>query len=135
MLGNDTHLELERNRAATPPATPICPASAGRASWEGRSRQLNDLNAERDQALEDQHARRTRDRHLSDMSIWDTHRSWNPLTNLLQPDIGLAFARSLVRMIKQGGDLPRWPLASGYTGCMIGGRVFPVCTPLSAVYP
>ena len=75
------------------------------------------------------------DRHLSDMSIWDTHRSWNPLTNLLQPDIGLAFARSLVRMIKQGGDLPRWPLASGYTGCMIGGRVFPVCTPLSAVYP
>jgi hypothetical protein len=44
------------------------------------------------------------------------HRCWNPLTNLLQPDIGLAYARSLVRMLQGGGDLPRWPLANGYTG-------------------
>lgn len=62
------------------------------------------------------------DRHLSDMSIWDTHRCWNPLANLLQPDIGLAYARSLVRMIQAGGDLPRWPLANGYTGCMVSNH-------------
>lgn len=23
-------------------------------------------------------------------------------------------------MYEQGGDLPRWPLANGYTGCMFG---------------
>ena len=36
------------------------------------------------------------DRQLSDMSIWDTHRSWNPLMVWLQPDIATAVARSLV---------------------------------------
>ena len=38
-----------------------------------------------------------KDRQLSDMSIWDTHRSWNPLMVWLQPDIATAVARSLVR--------------------------------------
>jgi predicted alpha-1,2-mannosidase len=62
------------------------------------------------------------DLQLSDMSIWDTHRSWNPLMTLLQPDIATAVARSLVRMTNEGGAIPRWPLAHGYTACMIGNH-------------
>jgi putative alpha-1,2-mannosidase len=56
------------------------------------------------------------------MSIWDTHRSWNPLMVLVQPDIATAVARSLVRMTKEGGTVPRWPLAHGFTGCMVGNH-------------
>ena len=62
------------------------------------------------------------DRQLSDMSIWDTHRAWNPLMVLLQPDIATAVARSLVRMTQEGSSVPRWPLAHGFTGCMIGNH-------------
>ena len=62
------------------------------------------------------------DRMLSDMSIWDTHRTWNPLMVLTQPDIATAVVRSLVRMTDEGGALPRWPLAHGYTHCMIGNH-------------
>ena len=34
---------------------------------------------------------------------------------LMQPDIALAVARSLVRMTREGGVVPRWPLGHGYT--------------------
>ena len=64
----------------------------------------------------------TGDRQLSDMSIWDTHRSWNPLMVLTQPDIAIAVVRSLARMTVEGGTVPRWPLAHGFTGCMIGNH-------------
>eukprot|EP01052_Picozoa_sp_SAG31_P014796 SAG31_NODE_931_length_10914_cov_5.629589_6_plen_366_part_00 len=41
---------------------------------------------------------------------------------LTQPDIATAVVRSLARMYQQGGSVPRWPLAHGYTGCMIGNH-------------
>lgn len=60
------------------------------------------------------------------MSLWDTHRTLNPWLTLVQPDVSLDIARSLVRMAEQGGDMPRWPLAHGFTGCMIGNHGFQV---------
>ncbi|XP_062519255.1 uncharacterized glycosidase Rv0584-like [Corticium candelabrum] len=58
--------------------------------------------------------------HYTDMSIWDIHRSQIPLLNMLRPDISSQVAQSLVRMYRDGGDLPRWPIANVYSGCMIG---------------
>ncbi len=43
-----------------------------------------------------------------------------PLLNLLMPDVGRDIVRTLVNMYKDGGDLPRWPIANVYSGCMIG---------------
>jgi putative alpha-1,2-mannosidase len=72
---------------------------------------------------------------LTDMSIWDTHRTQFPWLTLIRPDISLDIVKSLILMYQQGGDLPRWPLANGfflenfyefynallgYTNCMIG---------------
>ncbi|ETO27916.1 alpha-1,2-mannosidase, partial [Reticulomyxa filosa] len=58
--------------------------------------------------------------YYTDMSLWDVHRTQYPLLTLLRPDVMADISQSLVEMYKQGGDLPRWPLANGYTGCMIG---------------
>lgn len=54
----------------------------------------------------------------SDMSIWDTHRTQFPLLALVLPDVMSDIVNSLVLMFQQGGDLPRWPMANGYTGTM-----------------
>jgi predicted alpha-1,2-mannosidase len=62
------------------------------------------------------------DVYMSDMSIWDIHRTELPLLNLLQPRQGLAVVSSLALMASEGGDIPRWPLADVYTGCMIGNH-------------
>jgi predicted alpha-1,2-mannosidase len=59
-------------------------------------------------------------RYLSDFSLWDTYRTVHPWYALVQPDIQRDCARSLVRMVEDGGALPRWPLGHGYTGGMVG---------------
>ena len=46
--------------------------------------------------------------YMSDMSIWDIHRTQLPLLNLLQPQQGLAVITSLWKMATEGGDIPRW---------------------------
>ena len=58
--------------------------------------------------------------YYSDFSLWDTYRTLHPLLVLLQPDIQKDMVRSLISMSKDGGYLPRWPLATGYTGTMVG---------------
>jgi putative alpha-1,2-mannosidase len=58
----------------------------------------------------------------SDMSLWDTHRSLNPMLVLLAPDVAADITESLVTMANQGGALPRWPMANGYTECMISSH-------------
>ena len=58
--------------------------------------------------------------YYSDMSLWDTFRTFHPLLVLVDPIRERDMVRSLVKMYEQGGDIPRWPLAMGYTGCMIG---------------
>ena len=58
--------------------------------------------------------------YYTDMSIWDTHRTQVAWVALVQPQIQQDVVRSLVLMFQQGGDLPRWPMAYGYTSAMIG---------------
>lgn len=60
--------------------------------------------------------------YQSDMSIWDTHRSQAPWLILAAPERARDVARSLVQIAKDGGDVPRWPLANVYTNCMSGSH-------------
>lgn len=59
-------------------------------------------------------------RYVSDLSLWDTYRTTHPWYALVHPDAQRDVAASLVRMAEDGGSLPRWPMAHGYTGGMIG---------------
>ena len=58
--------------------------------------------------------------YYTDLSLWDTFRSEHPLLVLLYPEYQTAFLRSLTRMARDGGYMPRWPLGTGYTGGMLG---------------
>jgi predicted alpha-1,2-mannosidase len=60
--------------------------------------------------------------YYSDFSLWDTYRTAHPLFALLTPAIQEDFNRSLVRMLDDGGHLPRWPLAHGNTWAMVGNH-------------
>lgn len=53
-------------------------------------------------------------------SLWDTFRALHPLMSILDPDITNVWIRSLLQKYKEGGMLPKWPLASNYTGTMVG---------------
>ena len=58
---------------------------------------------------------------LSDLSLWDTHRSQAPLMALIAPKLLADAAASLIAMGLQGEKgMPRWPFANLYTGDMIG---------------
>jgi len=61
-------------------------------------------------------------RYMSDMSLWDVHRSQMPWLNLVAPDVANDVIRSLLTMAAQGGHLPRWPMANVYTNCMSGSH-------------
>jgi predicted alpha-1,2-mannosidase len=58
--------------------------------------------------------------YYTDLSLWDTFRTQHPLLTLLYPEYQTNFLRSLARMAKDGGYMPRWPLGTGYTGGMLG---------------
>lgn len=53
-------------------------------------------------------------------SLWDTFRALHPLFTILEPERDAAMIRSLVDKYEVGGILPKWALASNYTGTMIG---------------
>ncbi|GAA3774895.1 GH92 family glycosyl hydrolase [Plantactinospora mayteni] len=53
-------------------------------------------------------------------SGWDTYRSQAALVALLDPVVAADQAQSLVNMAEQGGFLPKWPVANGYTQVMAG---------------
>ncbi len=55
-------------------------------------------------------------------SLWDTHRALHPLFTILQPDYNQELIRALLRKYDEGGILPKWGLASNYTGTMIGSH-------------
>lgn len=58
---------------------------------------------------------------VSDLSLWDTYRTLHPWYALVAKDRALDAVRSLVEMGKQrDGALPRWPIATGEAGTMIG---------------
>jgi predicted alpha-1,2-mannosidase len=57
----------------------------------------------------------------SDLSLWDTYRTLHPFYALVAKDRALDAVRSLVEMAKQrGGSFPKWPIAIGDAGSMIG---------------
>lgn len=58
--------------------------------------------------------------YYSDFSLWDTYRTLHPLLVLLTPDRQRDMVRSLIAMARDGGELPRWPLGTSYTGTMVG---------------
>jgi predicted alpha-1,2-mannosidase len=59
-------------------------------------------------------------RQMSDASLWDTYRTVAPLYAWLAPDSARDQTRSLVGFGTASGQYPRWPLATGETGTMIG---------------
>ena len=62
----------------------------------------------------------------STLSLWDTFRSWNPLQTLINPELVNDMVFSLLDMYDCDGVLPKWPLGSSDTGCMIGYHAIPV---------
>ncbi len=58
--------------------------------------------------------------HYSDLSMWDTFRTLHPWYTLAWPELQNDVNRSIVRMVNDGGYLPKWPLAHGNTGGMVG---------------
>jgi predicted alpha-1,2-mannosidase len=57
---------------------------------------------------------------VNDLSLWDTYRTTNPLYALLWPDRARDVVRSLDQMAQIGGFFPKWPLATGESGVMLG---------------
>ena len=53
-------------------------------------------------------------------SLWDTFRALHPLTTIINPSLAADWGKALVQGYKEGTILPKWPLASNYTGCMVG---------------
>jgi len=58
--------------------------------------------------------------YYTDFSLWDTFRTLHPLLTLLYPEYQADMLRSLTKMGEDGGYMPRWPLATGYTNGMDG---------------
>jgi predicted alpha-1,2-mannosidase len=65
------------------------------------------------------HATRDCD-YFTDLSLWDTFRTVHPLYTLIAPRDQRDMLVSLVRMVEQGGWLPRWPSGHGYSNSMLG---------------
>ena len=64
--------------------------------------------------------------HYTVFSLWDTYRALHPLLAWIEPTRTRDMVRTMLRMYREGGQLPVWELASNYTGCMIGYHSVPV---------
>ena len=53
-------------------------------------------------------------------SLWDTFRAFHPLMTIIRPEKAAVWSEALVQKYQEGGILPKWPLASNYTGTMVG---------------
>ena len=58
----------------------------------------------------------------TDMSLWDVHRTQMPWQLFQDLQRFNDIANSLVLMNREGGYMPKWPFAQGWTGCMIGAH-------------
>ena len=58
--------------------------------------------------------------YFTDFSLWDTFRTAHPLYALIAPKDQRDMVVSLVKMLEQGGWLPRWPSGHGYSNSMEG---------------
>jgi predicted alpha-1,2-mannosidase len=62
----------------------------------------------------------------ANFSGWDTYRSEVPLLATIDPRVAADMATSLLNDAAQGGSLPKWPVANGYTGVMNGDAADPI---------
>jgi predicted alpha-1,2-mannosidase len=62
----------------------------------------------------------------ADFSGWDIYRSEVPLLATIDPRQAADMATSLLNDAAQGGSLPKWPVANGYTGVMNGDSSDPI---------
>jgi predicted alpha-1,2-mannosidase len=62
----------------------------------------------------------------ANFSGWDIYRTQIPLVSLIVPHRVSDMMTSLVHVAQQGGWLPRWPVANGYTGVMAGDSSDPI---------
>ena len=58
--------------------------------------------------------------YFTDLSLWDTFRTVHPLYALIAPKDQRDMVVSLIKMLVQGGWLPRWPSGHGYSNSMLG---------------
>ena len=58
----------------------------------------------------------------TDMSLWDVHRTQMPWQLFQDLQRFNDIANSLILMNREGGYMPKWPFAQGWTGCMIGAH-------------
>ncbi|HEV2377950.1 MAG TPA: GH92 family glycosyl hydrolase [Streptosporangiaceae bacterium] len=68
----------------------------------------------------------------ANFSGWDVYRSEIPLVALLDPGQAADMATSLLNDDRQGGWLPKWPVANGYTGVMNGDAADPILAEIGA---
>ncbi|HVK63899.1 MAG TPA: GH92 family glycosyl hydrolase [Polyangium sp.] len=57
---------------------------------------------------------------LTDQSLWDTYRTVTPFYSLVAPEAARDTVRSLHAMAEISGFFPKWPIATGEAGTMIG---------------
>ncbi len=57
---------------------------------------------------------------VSDMSLWDTYRTVAPLYSWLAPQSAIDQTHSLVTFASELGAFPKWPVAIGESGTMLG---------------
>jgi predicted alpha-1,2-mannosidase len=62
----------------------------------------------------------------ADFSGWDIYRSEVPLLATIDARPAADMATSLLNDAAQGGSLPKWPVANGYTGVMNGDAADPI---------
>ena len=69
--------------------------------------------------------------NYSVFSLWDTFRAFQPLMTIIEPELAADWGKVLVKGYKEGGILPKWPIGSSYTGCMVGYPAVAVLADLS----
>ncbi len=59
-------------------------------------------------------------------SLWDTYRALHPLATLVMRDKLKNWAKTMIAIAREHGELPMWHLHSGETYCMVGEPGVPV---------
>lgn len=67
---------------------------------------------------------------LTTWSLWDTYRAAHPLATLIMPDRMRDYAKTMLAIYREWGELPVWHLVSNDTYCMVGEPAIPVLADL-----
>ena len=59
-------------------------------------------------------------------SLWDTYRAAHPLATIIMPDRMPDYAKTMMAIFREHGELPMWHLTSNETYCMVGEPGIPV---------